>query len=522
MSKKDYTFDDLFSTRDHRGYVPSYAATRSSMLDDFKRKSALLRAAYPEVFADEFIYDLFCGEDEALENLMVVISGDDSDDNGTYKVLSRDDLLLLQEGRSDVFISPSTFIHGCYRRTLMQDLYAFVIDIDDVKPHVINHIIGQNCYGATFVVNSGQGIHLYFSLVEPVPYYKKNRKELQQVYTRLYARIKDSIMADVDWHSLIQPFRMPGSKTKLGVPAVAFRCGEPWSIFDLAKELNMDFTGTIERGPVIEFQEDYNDEKRKKQTGRFCPVCGCELVLRESERGSFVGCSGYPRCTYKEDLEGNRIENRKRKRTRINQSFYDYCLARVMNETKEGNRYMSMVGLTMVAYKSGIEKNQVAEDLEKLMEHFNLKGSQMKPKEIDKALRAYNHKAVITSSEKLEQMFGWTFSKKHKIIKEATSIDWDKLQKEINENEQLRNNLEEAGVLNENGTVNKRRYSLRRARMLRDQNQAERGQSWNQNAGRKNKSYIVRDWKESHPGGTKAACIRETGLSKMTVYKWWD
>ncbi len=30
-----------------------------------------------------------------------------------------------------------------------------------------------------------------------------------------------------------------------------------------------------------------------------------------------------------------------------------------------------------------------------------------------------------------------------------------------------------------------------------------------------------REWQESHPAGKKADCIRETGLSKPTVYKWW-
>ena len=32
---------------------------------------------------------------------------------------------------------------------------------------------------------------------------------------------------------------------------------------------------------------------------------------------------------------------------------------------------------------------------------------------------------------------------------------------------------------------------------------------------------IVEEWRESNPLGTKADCIRETGLAKHTVYKWW-
>ena len=40
-------------------------------------------------------------------------------------------------------------------------------------------------------------------------------------------------------------------------------------------------------------------------------------------------------------------------------------------------------------------------------------------------------------------------------------------------------------------------------------------------AGRPNAEQTVREWQESHPAGKKADCIRETGLSKPTVYKWW-
>ena len=41
------------------------------------------------------------------------------------------------------------------------------------------------------------------------------------------------------------------------------------------------------------------------------------------------------------------------------------------------------------------------------------------------------------------------------------------------------------------------------------------------NGGRPDKAKIVEEWQESYPDGTKADCIRDTGLSKPTVYKWW-
>ena len=39
--------------------------------------------------------------------------------------------------------------------------------------------------------------------------------------------------------------------------------------------------------------------------------------------------------------------------------------------------------------------------------------------------------------------------------------------------------------------------------------------------GRPTQEQTVREWRRFHPNGKKADCIRETGLSKPTVYKWW-
>lgn len=47
------------------------------------------------------------------------------------------------------------------------------------------------------------------------------------------------------------------------------------------------------------------------------------------------------------------------------------------------------------------------------------------------------------------------------------------------------------------------------------------GEDEYKNNGRPDKQKIVEEWQESHPEGRKADCIRDTGLSKPTVYRWW-
>lgn len=42
------------------------------------------------------------------------------------------------------------------------------------------------------------------------------------------------------------------------------------------------------------------------------------------------------------------------------------------------------------------------------------------------------------------------------------------------------------------------------------------------NGGRPTAEHKVHLWQQQHPDGKKADCIRETGLSKPTVYKWWQ
>lgn len=39
--------------------------------------------------------------------------------------------------------------------------------------------------------------------------------------------------------------------------------------------------------------------------------------------------------------------------------------------------------------------------------------------------------------------------------------------------------------------------------------------------GRPSLKQVVRQCQREHPEGRKTDCIRETGLSKKTVYKWW-
>ncbi len=54
------------------------------------------------------------------------------------------------------------------------------------------------------------------------------------------------------------------------------------------------------RAEVQQFLNATRPKTRAVPLGKECPNCGKELVLRETSRGLFVGCTGYPKCRFTE------------------------------------------------------------------------------------------------------------------------------------------------------------------------------------------------------------------------------
>ncbi|MBO4918760.1 MAG: type I DNA topoisomerase [Erysipelotrichaceae bacterium] len=63
--------------------------------------------------------------------------------------------------------------------------------------------------------------------------------------------------------------------------------------------------------PTCRWHESLIKKETPEDTGRTCPQCGKPLLKRKSRYGTyFIGCSGYPKCSYIEPIEGQ--ERRKR------------------------------------------------------------------------------------------------------------------------------------------------------------------------------------------------------------------
>ena len=205
------------------------------------------------------------------------------------------------------------------------------------------------------------------------------------------------------------------------------------------------------------------------------------------ELGKAVGLKDVHFTRYGEKRTKSVTEKKQRKNRkgwRSNRAFYDYAVRTCRDKTREGNRYTSMCALSVIAWKCNVSQEELEKDLLSLLPDYN-KGAtrQIKEKEIYSAMKMYNDKAMLTQRESLENWQGWEY----KPIK--------------------RNGRKQA-------------EHLERARLVQTLDYPNG--TWRNTEGRPSKAKLVEEWIACHPNGTKTECIRDTGLSKPTVYKWWN
>ena len=167
--------------------------------------------------------------------------------------------------------------------------------------------------------------------------------------------------------------------------------------------------------------------------------------------------------------------------------LYDWWKRKIRAEAVVGHRYYCLMMLAIYAVKCDIDRAELEEDCMELMEVFE-----------ERTDREDNH---FTEKDVLDAL--QSFEDKGLITYPVNSI------------------------ANRSGIAiprNKRNYRKQEVHVKYMNNQrafkVELGECTN--GGRPSQEQTVREWQELHPDGKKADCIRETGLAKHTVYKWWQ
>lgn len=321
----------------------------------FLAKSRLLAKLYQPMEAQEFMHEIF--GNAAMDDPVVAT---DTNVGNLRRFMSRQAAWEAACRNGSIKMAYGDFFGPPQASTLRQ-LHAFVIDIDDVDAGDLASIMEavrqqqerlRLYLTPSYVVNSGCGVHVVFSLDEPVQAYKRNTPAIRTILTGLQQmfRIRDALgtFGHVDNTSLIQPFRMPGVATKFGVPAEAFRCGPKYSAAALA-----EFFGVVLK--EVAAQEAAKRPKRKKATIYRLPP-----IPKESK--------GKPGLVL----------------------WYGRAVLKAGMETPSGTRARAMLALAVMGHMAGVPKEHVRQNLEDLVRAWNKRDHhRINPTEIDKALRGF-------------------------------------------------------------------------------------------------------------------------------------
>ena len=165
--------------------------------------------------------------------------------------------------------------------------------------------------------------------------------------------------------------------------------------------------------------------------------------------------------------------------------LYDWWKRRLLIEATEGHRYFAMMCLAIYAKKSGVSYEELEKDAFELVPRFDLlttdENNHFTDYDCIKALEMYNDSYFTFPIDEIVKLTLIPIEKnKSNYRKQAVHIKYMNLQRAF---------------------------------------KVELGESTN--GGRPTAENTVKQWQQKHPEGKKADCIRETGLSKPTVYKWW-
>ena len=463
-----------------RGTVEEYQAL-------YKEKNAHMEQFLEQVSPFEFYREIFPEgsferkghyEDKKPNGIAVSLPGKGGSVNGialgiegdgkARRYIITDDLKMLEELMDTDFtiMAPISYYGKKRSGKFARFLYALVFDIDGVGMPQLRDVLHQMNKDilpkATFVVNSGTGLHLYYVLSEPVPMYPQNQhylKELKYSLTRQIWNRYTSSIKQPQMQGLMQGFRVVGSGTKLGkgYPVVAFQFG-----------------GRVELDDLLEYIPASNGERQKLQG-----------ILKKSSMPLAVAKEKYPDWYERRIVKGER-----RGRWTVKRDLYDWWLRRIQDEIRVGHRYHGIMTLAIYAKKCGIEEEELRQDAYSLLLPYDEMSieevNRFTREDVEAALSMFNEDYVTFPRDDIARLSGMSMP--------VNKRNWRKRKEHIqvmNTMKALKKQLGEAvpvGRPQGSGTAQERVYQ----------------------------------WRQQHPEGRKADCHRETGLDPKTIRKWWD
>ena len=186
------------------------------------------------------------------------------------------------------------------------------------------------------------------------------------------------------------------------------------------------------------------------------------------------------------DWYESRIEKKQRRGNwTCNRAVFDWWVSRIKNEAEVGHRYFCIMILAIYGKKCGIDREELERTAFELVKPFDLLTQDEKNRftreDVFNALEMYNDNYITFPIDSITELTDIPIEKnKRNFRKQELHLKLARANKAV---------LKEAGEMRKEGRPDKRQ--------------------------------AVEDWRKAHPAGTKAECMRETGISKPTILKYW-
>ena len=471
--------------------------TKEERQADFHQKNIVLQNYYQPIpailfYSDYLFHDM---NEEEFQPSIIIYENEWIEDKPVAKrqTVAIEDLPDYFD-RHDVAINPCGYWNNYPKGDLMRRIYAFGMDVDEVRPETMELLIGHIESGRfprpTAITNSGSGVHFFFVLdvalqVGRKEKYLQNKKLAQQIYFMLHKRLME-LYPGVQKHHIGQDYRVVGSVTKFGDITTAWESGHFWDIEDLAKAVGVnsaEFYLPMTRASV---QMQLYAKNIAKSLNLPAPDI-------EQSREVYDFIAKHKDAAYAiRQAEREKTGKKKKKLS----GWYETTWNRVYTRTEAGNRFNALKGLAIVAYKCNISEERFEHDLYQLstlwQERIWKGADPFNADNVEAIMRMFRNgeRYRKTSRETLEGYFGWKWARKSK-----------RRENPLSQSEHL---------------------ELARFRKIQKKRNGTLKNPEGRPAGAGTAQEKVQQWRENHPNGKKADCIRETGLSKPTVYKWWN
>lgn len=422
-----------------------------------------------------------------------------------------DDLKRIEEAvnqfgktESEFFIAPISYLGRRRTKKTERWLYACIIEVDypiveTVDGHRVYKGLEQMVHDWTTssmpylmpsaCVCSGNGVHLVYFLDRPyclVDDYQKQQWDNFRIAFTNRIWNKYVTKAAVQQENHCQSFRVPGTRTKKGQRVEAFWISKKrYTIDELFSQV------PLQNRPTWESFEECVANLNKYLTGTFYPD---EMMKQEKEimpKNERLLSSKLQEAKEKwpewyEERVIKKMPKKEKGQWICHRGLYDWYFAEALKNPFVGSRYHRVHALAEYAVKCGIDYDEYKNDARQLYEVF---------KNLDKD-NPFHWLEFVKARD--EFFNGISIKSTRKWIENNTGVHMNPPAKR-------------------NGK--KQNEHLILARGIRELKQ-KLGDNVS-GGGRPSKQNIVREWQLQHPEGTKAECIRDTGLTKPTVYKWW-